>query len=259
MDIDNNPSTGPQGAHGCEMELTAFHYKVPGQQEYKSNIIDGTFHVLIEWIGDNSYWRHTDVDIALDKNDKNTLIIRAPKRWPELNSITSSTKYYVHTFSQIGDKNGGDVTVLSSGFVAMSDPLGDVGRDYIDYTDILKVTPNIVTSTVLSVDDITENTVPSSFLLKQNYPNPFNPSTTIAYGLPHESRVSLKVYSVLGQEVCTLVNDVQKASYHRVMWNGRDNSGMQVSSGVYFFRMHAQPINGKVQPFAQVRKMLLMK
>jgi hypothetical protein len=101
--------------------------------------------------------------------------------------------------------------------------------------------------------------IPTTYELLNNFPNPFNPSTTIQYGLPHESRVTMKVYSLLGQEVSTLVNDVQSASYYRVTWNGRDQSGMQVSSGVYFFRMVAEPVNGDAQPFVQVRKMLLMK
>ncbi len=101
--------------------------------------------------------------------------------------------------------------------------------------------------------------LPTTYELANNYPNPFNPATTIQYGLPHQSQVSVKVYSILGQEVRTLVDGLQGASYYRVTWNGRDNDGMQVSSGVYFFRMTAQPVDGKIQPFTQVRKMLLMK
>ena len=101
--------------------------------------------------------------------------------------------------------------------------------------------------------------IPKNFELHNSYPNPFNPSTTILYGLPQQSRVSVKVYSLLGQEVRTLVNDIQSASYYRITWNGRDNYGMQVSSGVYFFRMSAEPVSGNDQPFVQVKKMMLMK
>jgi hypothetical protein len=101
--------------------------------------------------------------------------------------------------------------------------------------------------------------VPATYILYNSYPNPFNPSTTIQYGLPQQSRVNLRVYSVLGQEIATLVDDIQSASYHRVQWNGRDNNGIQVSSGVYFFRIVAQPLDGKASPFTQVRKMMLMK
>jgi hypothetical protein len=101
--------------------------------------------------------------------------------------------------------------------------------------------------------------IPSTYELRNNYPNPFNPSTTIQYDLPYQSLVTLKIYSILGQEVRTLVNDIQNASYHRIQWNGRDNSGLQVSSGVYFYRINAQPIDGKGHSFIQVRKMMLMK
>lgn len=101
--------------------------------------------------------------------------------------------------------------------------------------------------------------IPDSYGLHNNYPNPFNPSTTIQYDLPSQSRVTLKVYSLLGQEVRTLVDNTQSANYYRIQWNGRDNYGTQVSSGVYFFRMIAQPLDGKWQTFMQVKKMLLMK
>jgi hypothetical protein len=101
--------------------------------------------------------------------------------------------------------------------------------------------------------------VPATYELYNSYPNPFNPSTTITYGLPQQSKVTLKIYTVLGQEIATLVNDIQSANYHRIQWNGRDNNGTQVSSGVYFFRIVAQPLDGKANPFTQVRKMMLMK
>jgi hypothetical protein len=114
------------------------------------------------------------------------------------------------------------------------------------------------TQPITSVDEETGYRL-TQYYLFQNYPNPFNPSTRIMYALPSESRVSVKVYSVLGQEVRALVNDVENAGFYHSMWDGRDNNGMQVSSGVYFFRMVAQSVDGKAQPFAQVKKMLLMK
>jgi sugar lactone lactonase YvrE len=101
--------------------------------------------------------------------------------------------------------------------------------------------------------------IPQTFALQNNYPNPFNPSTTISYALPQASRVHVKIYSVLGQEVRTLVNTEQNANYYIVTWNGRDNYGNSVSSGVYFIRMVAEPVNSGGQPFVQVKKMNLMK
>jgi hypothetical protein len=99
--------------------------------------------------------------------------------------------------------------------------------------------------------------VPSEFTLEQNYPNPFNPTTVIRYGLPVESRVSLKVYDVLGQEVCTLVDEAQTAGHKSVQWDSKTGLGFQAASGVYFTRLDVKGVNGAV--FSEVRKMLLMK
>jgi hypothetical protein len=101
--------------------------------------------------------------------------------------------------------------------------------------------------------------IPATFMLENNYPNPFNPSTTILYGIAQQSQVTVKVYSVLGQEMATLVNDIQSPSYYRVVWNGKDLNGKSASSGVYFFRIIANPVDGKTQPFTQVKKMMMMK
>jgi len=89
--------------------------------------------------------------------------------------------------------------------------------------------------------------VPLAFTLDQNYPNPFNPSTTIRYGLPNRSHVTLKVFNALGQELAQLVNGEQEADYHEIKF---DASGL--ASGVYFYRMQAGD-------FVEARKMLLVR
>jgi hypothetical protein len=99
---------------------------------------------------------------------------------------------------------------------------------------------------------------PKQYELRQNYPNPFNPSTTIQFALPHASGVLLTVYNVLGQEVARLVDEVRPAGYHTVVWNGKNGAGSSVSSGVYFFRISAQDVNGSGN-FSQLKKMILLK
>jgi len=94
---------------------------------------------------------------------------------------------------------------------------------------------------------------PKDFFLSQNYPNPFNPSTTIQFGLPEASNVTLKIYDAIGREVSTLINDQLATGYHDYNWNAE---GM--SSGIYFYRITASSINGK-QTFTQSKKLLLMK
>lgn len=101
--------------------------------------------------------------------------------------------------------------------------------------------------------DIAENTtIPDKFRLEQNYPNPFNPTTIIKYSLPKEVDVTLKLFNMRGQEVKTLVSKKQLAGIYAVEWDGRDNSGIAVSTGIYFYRIQA----GK---FTRTNKMLLVK
>ncbi len=79
--------------------------------------------------------------------------------------------------------------------------------------------------------------VPNTFALYQNYPNPFNPSSTIRFDLPKTSKVDLRIYDILGQEVIRLVDENQTAGYHKVIWSGLDARGRSVSSGVYIARL----------------------
>ena len=94
--------------------------------------------------------------------------------------------------------------------------------------------------------------IPSVFSLSQNYPNPFNPITKMNYNLPMRSKVNISIYNVLGQEIKTLVNEVQEYGYHSISWNGKDNFGRDMASGVYFTRMVSKG-------FTQTKKMLLVK
>ncbi len=116
-----------------------------------------------------------------------------------------------------------------------------------------------ITHQVVQGVPVATSGLPTSFVLENNYPNPFNPSTTIQYGVAKQSHVTIKVYSMLGQEIATLVNDVQSPSYYKVVWSGKDYNGNVASSGVYFFRIIADPVDGKSHVFTQVKKMMLMK
>ncbi len=96
------------------------------------------------------------------------------------------------------------------------------------------------------------NTIPEKFALLQNYPNPFNPVTTIEFWLPEENHVKLVVYSLSGQKVAELVNDVFEAGAYHVQWNGRDFQGNLLSSGIYIYQM----TSGEHR---LVKKMMLIK
>ena len=104
----------------------------------------------------------------------------------------------------------------------------------------------------VGIDDEQEEQLPTEFALYQNYPNPFNPSTTIKYALKENADVVLKIYNILGQEVRTLVNAKQTPGFKTVVWDGRDNNGLPVASGVYIYRIQAND-------FVRNMKMVLMK
>lgn len=94
--------------------------------------------------------------------------------------------------------------------------------------------------------------VPTEFAMQQNYPNPFNPETTINYQLPSPDHVRLVIFSALGQEVRRLIDRSQPAAYHTVVWDGRDEAGNQLPSGIYFYRL-------ETSKFTAMKKMVLTK
>jgi hypothetical protein len=103
----------------------------------------------------------------------------------------------------------------------------------------------------------TTEVMPTEFSLEANYPNPFNPSTTITYSVPEQASVRLSIYNLLGQEVMTLADGDHTAGNYSVVWDAKDNSGRNVSSGVYIYRMTATAASGK--SYQALQKMILMK
>lgn len=115
------------------------------------------------------------------------------------------------------------------------------------------ISENNVYRTSLQISQITlvkndKLNVPFSMELNQNYPNPFNPSTTIIYSIPQESRVLLKVYTMIGQEVLRLVDGLQSAGVHKITFEA-----LHLSSGIYFYQLIAN------DNIVQTRKMVLLK
>ncbi len=95
-------------------------------------------------------------------------------------------------------------------------------------------------------------TLPTSFTLAQNYPNPFNPETRIDYVVAAPSNVRIEIYNMLGQKIRTLINDYRAAGDYTVTWHGTNDSGAQVASGVYLYKMTAGD-------YTETRKMTLLK
>ncbi len=106
--------------------------------------------------------------------------------------------------------------------------------------------------TTVGVNDGVGSNLPENFTLFQNYPNPFNPTTTIGYKISKASSVSLIIYNSLGQVVKTLVNSNQSVGNYNVRWNGTNELGTKVTSGIYFYRL-------STGEYTNVKKMIMLK
>ncbi len=105
----------------------------------------------------------------------------------------------------------------------------------------------------------TANLLPKEYALLGNYPNPFNPSITIKYALPFNSKVELSIYDMNGKEVRKFVINTQSKGYGNVVWDGTNNNGVQVSSGVYIYKFKAISLEGNGKVFEKSAKLMMLK
>ena len=119
--------------------------------------------------------------------------------------------------------------------------------------------PKLTLDYTMTVGTHDDARLPTEYALHQNYPNPFNPSTKISIDVPVRSDVSLVIYDVLGQTVRTLVREEQPAGAYRVSWDGMNNEGRGVPTGVYFLRLEAIPTEGSAANYVAVKKMVSVK
>jgi hypothetical protein len=110
--------------------------------------------------------------------------------------------------------------------------------------------PQYPSQKVAVVDEQEE--LPHRYSLSHNYPNPFNPTCTIEYSLAKPCRVEITIYNLLGRKVKTLVSSMQPAGPYQVIWDGKNDQGNDVASGVYFYRM-------KTDEYVDVKKMVVLK
>lgn len=147
--------------------------------------------------------------------------------------------------------------------------LTDVASNVISYTDatvvpgqqyfyrvkgfnvnIASAYSNEVNVTLTNIAE--EGIIPKNFVLYQNYPNPFNPTTTIKFAVPTESLVNISIYDINGTNIATVVNEIKSAGYFTTSWDGKNNNGTNVSSGIYFYTI-------RTKNFTHTKKMLLIK
>ncbi len=170
----------------------------------------------------------------------------------EVERKISSTNFLPNSFEKIGFVEGNGTTNIPHKYFFLDSNPGGVSIIYrlkqIDINGSFEYSDQIEVN--LKFSDKPE--------LMQNSPNPFNPSTSIKFYLPFDADITIKVYNIMGIEITTLIHQKQSAGFHLVNWNGRDENGLNVSSGVYLYRLTAISDNSN-KFFVQTKKMTLIK
>ncbi len=234
-------ATDPCGlADTCEFTVTLSFDPVPDfyiwvypitTQVSQGNSVD----YLVELNSMNGYHESCSLYASGLPAPPNTAVFDAPVMIP--------TEFTTMTVSTSPETDTGTYTLTVTG--------KEIGRAVAHSKRVyLKVRDSL---TPLDTEDEAEGAGrPNTFALLQNQPNPFNPDTRISYYLPKDCQVRLTIYNVLGQKVRTLGDEYQTSGMHTVTWNGKTDSGNQLSSGIYFYRLEADS-------FRQTKKMTLMK
>jgi hypothetical protein len=180
----------------------------------------------------------TQINLTWNDNSNNELGFRIDRKdpvtatWSEIGTVGANVKTY-------SDKNLNVETTYSYRVAAYS---SETESDYSDEAAL---------KTITNVSD--DKFLPNKFSLLCNYPNPFNPSTTLSYEVPKESHVKISVYSIIGEKLETLVNEIKPAGKYLVVFNAGERS-----SGIYLVQMEAGK-SSISREFIDVRKIMLMK
>lgn len=171
---------------------------------------------------------------------------------------------------QITLEPGSDVTEGQPSLILTFNVNSTQGRFVIDtccvrpanHCEFIDVNNNLITAEFIhgtvgidvpaNVKEVETATIPKDYSLEQNYPNPFNAGTVIRFAQPVDGHVQIDVFNVLGQRINTLVDEFRAAGTHQVSWDGRSEGGVQVSTGVYFYRITAGS-------YVTTRKMVMIK
>ena len=205
----------------------------------------GNGQVILEWATEseveNAYWIIDRKEVTAEEYEQiseGTMLIEESSlpfqplaQVPGQGSINTRTDYqYIDEFAEIGPIYAYRLTDVSYTGVQTSHPVSWVVPDQL----------------------------PQDYELSQNYPNPFNPQTHIKYTLPVTSRVILRIFTILGQEVVTLVDAEQPAGYQELIWDGTNRSRQPVASGTYIYQISAQSLDGK-KMFTRSKRMTLLR
>ena len=166
------------------------------------------------------YFFHTDTDLETGWN------LVGGDKFVYVNQVDASTGW---TQYMVAEQAPATATGIS--LRARFNPK-TTGTAYFDDFSVVKMA---VAPTAIEPENEKITRVPEKFALLQNYPNPFNPETTIEYALPKQSKVTLTIYNVLGQQVRTLTNTVQNAGNYSIVWDAKNNHGEAAPTGMYLY------------------------
>ncbi|HDS01570.1 MAG TPA: T9SS type A sorting domain-containing protein, partial [candidate division Zixibacteria bacterium] len=216
--------------------------------------------VMNRWLFDidTAYWTgNVILTIPQMQWRADTLIMGGIAFAPQIMFVASEE--YVHVASAVLIYNPDSAGVLVDNTVEFymdSSYFPPAGDFIVTNVGGVSVVPIIENDTVflhrLEVTDINPGVIPAKFELGQNYPNPFNPTTNIEFAVPSRTHVKLNVFNIAGQKVRTLVNEELEAGWKLVTWDGKTDSGDEVGSGVYLYRVEAGD-------FVESKKMMLVK
>lgn len=197
--------------------------------------------------------RSADFDFKIGNiyNDKQMVIIGLiPMVYGQKSDLAPGNGEIADLVFRIDDPAVKEITLTPT---TTNDPDHSPMFVYVDEKGaVASMTPELSGFSVALTGAVATAALPTDFALKQNAPNPFNPTTSISYDLPKPAKVRLEIFNVLGQRVKTLVDNYQEAGTQSVIWDGRDNAGSSVASGIYFYRLSAGD-------FTATMKMMMLK
>ncbi len=266
LDVDQNPLTGiplpvalPTQDVGCEYYLSLFQLASSHVVLYDSN---GTYiNTLTAFIDSTSFT--FSIPLTMLGNDDGSMNIAAvvgdlsgPIDWiPDIGHGTVEENWL--TVSPMG----GSVASGDTAKIQVSVTSHKPGvRTMTAHLLVRSNDPGMkVVSIPVRVDVVTgiretPNNIPVEFSLKQNFPNPFNPTTTIKYGIPVASQVTVAIYNILGETIEIFAEGQQSPGWHQLVWNAE-----RIPSGIYFYRLHAISNSRNTGMYIETKKMLLLK
>ena len=213
--------------------------------------VSDTFFVTIDAVNDAPMFVDFPDSVILEFGESDTLIISDYAfDVDDPDSVLTYEEFACVALDSI-------ICVTASADTAFINPVGNISgvvdfEFFVTDTSGASDTVSVVIYVKMAVGIANEGLIPQEYSLSDNYPNPFNPETTISYGLPEQSNLSLIIYNLMGQEIMRWGEQNSQAGFYQKIWNGRNKFGVPVGSGVYFYRIIAGD-------FVQTRKMVLLK